>query len=446
VKTTTALALAVVMALPSLPAGDAAAQPARAPGEKAKARVAADVPAGKPASKATVTEAPLVYTGATVHTGTGEVITDATVIVAQGKIQQIGKSVAAPAGAQTLSAKGLVITPGLVDALTSVGLVEVDLEEETHDDRQAGGDPIRAGFRAADGYNPASTVIPVTRAEGLTSVGVIPHGGLISGQSAWADLDGATAAEALAATTLALHVHLGGYADGGHATAILRVREAFDDARTFQKNRGAWERNQSRRFAPSRLDLEALAGALDGKLPVVFHVDRAADILSALAVARELKLRPVIAGGAEAWKVAPELAAGKVPVIVYPLGQPSSFDALGAREDGAAKLFAAGVPVAIASGETHNARKLRQVAGNAVRSGLPHDAAIAAITRVPAEALGMGARYGTLAAGKTANLVVWSGDPLELSTRVVDVVIRGRRVSLRSRQTALFEKYRTLSR
>jgi imidazolonepropionase-like amidohydrolase len=372
------------------------------------------------------------------------VITDATVVVAQGKIAAVGKAATAPPGAQTVNAKGMVITPGLVNAYTAVGLVEVELEEATHDDAEAGSDPIRAGFRAADGYNPASMVIGVTRAEGVTSVGVVPSGGLISGQSAWADLDGATAAEAIAAAPLALHVRLGA-GHGGHATAILRVREAFDDARFFQKNRAAWERNQTRRFAPSRLDLEALAVALDGKLPVVFHVDRAADILSALAVARELKLRPVIAGGAEAWKVARELAAAKVPVIVFPFQQPSSFDALGAREDCAAKLFAAGVPVAIATGgETPNARKLRQEAGNAVRSGLPHDAAIAAITSAPAEALGMGARYGTLAPGKTANLVVWSADPLEISTRVVEVVIRGRKVSLRNRQTALFEKYRTL--
>jgi imidazolonepropionase-like amidohydrolase len=285
----------------------------------------------------------------------------------------------------------------------------------------------------------------VTRAEGLTSVGVVPQGGLFSGISAWADLDGATAEGALAAPTLALHVHLG-VGEGGHANALLRVREAFDDARTFQKNRAAWEKNQLRRLAPSRLDVEALALALDGKLPVVFHVDRAADILSALAVARELKLRPVIAGGAEAWKVAADLAAAKVPVLVHPLEQPRSFDTLGAREDNASLLHAAGVTVGISTGDTHNARKLRQVAGNAVRSGLPHEAALAAITRVPAEALGLGARYGTLAPGKVANLAVWSGDPLELSTRVVDLVIRGKRVSLRSRQTALLEKYRTLAR
>ncbi|APR84599.1 Amidohydrolase family protein [Minicystis rosea] len=428
-----ALGLAALLALSS---GDASAQKRPAP-----------APAKAKANPAVAESAPLVYAAATVHTGTGEVITDATIVVSQGKIQAIGKGAAAPANAQTITARGMIITPGLVDALTSVGLIEVGLEDSTRDDHQSGSDLLRAGFRASDGYNPASSVIGVTRAEGLTSVGVIPTGGLIAGQSAWADLDGATAAEAIAAAPLALHVHLdAGSAGDGHATALLRVREAFDDARFFQKNRPAYERNQTRRFAPSRLDLEALTAALDGKLPVVFHVDRAAEILAVLGIAREYKLRPVIAGGAEAWKAARELAAAKVPVIVYPLQNPSSFDSIGAREDNAARLAAAGVMVGISTGDTHNARKLRQVAGNAVRGGLAHEAAIAAITRVPAEALGLGTRYGTLAPGKVANLVVWSGDPLELSTRVVDVVIRGQRVSLRNRQTALFEKYRVLAR
>lgn len=421
------------------PAPAAKAAGARSPGKAALAAV-------KPEEASPA----IAYAGATVHLGDGEVIESATVVIADGKIQQIGKSLAAPAGATLLPAKGMVITPGLVDALTSIGLVEVDLEGSTRSDEQrATTDVDHAGFRAADAYNPASVVIAVARSEGLTSAGVIPSGGLISGQSAWVDLDGATAADAVAAAPLALHVHLDGDApgeDAGLGTAILKVREAFDDARTFQKSRAAWERNQMRRFAPSRLDLEALAGALDEKLPVVFHVDRAADILAALSIAKEFKLRPVIAGGAEAWKVAATLAAAKVPVLVFPLQQPSSFDALGAREDNAALLDKAGVAVGMSTGETHNARKLRQVAGNAVRSGLPHEAALAAITRVPAEALGMGARYGTLAAGKSANLVVWSGDPLEIGTQVLDVVIRGRRIPLKSRQSALLEKYRRLPR
>jgi imidazolonepropionase-like amidohydrolase len=430
-----AISMAPAVAEPQ-PANPPAAKPAAALGPR-------------PGAKETVGPT-LAYAGATVFTGTGEPITNATVVIAGGKIQQIGKDVAAPAGAQVMPANGMVITPGLVDAITSVGLVEVDLEGATRDDSlKATDDRIRAGFRTADGYNPASSVIGITRAGGITSVGVIPVGGLISGQSSWVDLAGQTAADAIAAAPLALHVSLGAHAAGanaGHATAILRVREAFDDARTFTKNRGAWERNQSRSFAPSRLDLESLAGVLDGKLPVIFHVDRAADILAALNVAKEFKLRAVIAGGAEAWKVAPTLAAAKVPVIVFPLMQPGSFDALGAREDNAALLHAAGVPVAISSGDTHNARKLRQVAGNAVRSGLPREAAIAALTRVPAETLGMGARYGTLAPGKVANLVVWSGDPLELSSQATEVVIRGQKVELKNRQSALLEKYRRSGR
>ncbi|MEP7125358.1 MAG: amidohydrolase family protein [Byssovorax sp.] len=428
------------------------AEPARAQPRKPVA-VAKPAVVLKPAKAAAKEEAgPVVaYAGATVHLGNGEVIQDATVVIANGKITQLGKGLAAPGGATLLPAKGMVITPGLVDALTSIGLIEVDLESSTRSDHQlaVSNDSVHAGFRAADAYNPASTVIAVARSEGLTSAGVIPTGGLISGQSAWVDLDGATAEEAIAQAPLALHVHLDSDAAGdgaGHGTAILKVREAFDDARTFQKSKAAWERNQTRRFAPSRLDLEALASALDQKLPVVFHVDRAADILAVLNLAREFKLRPVIAGGAEAWKVAPQLAAAKVPVFLFPLQQPSSFDALGAREDNAALLDKAGVAVGISTGETHNARKLRQEAGNAVRSGLPYEAALAAITRVPAEALGLGARYGTLAVGKTANLVVWSGDPLEIGTQVLDLVIRGHRLPLRSRQTALLDRYRRLPR
>lgn len=438
------LALVVACAAAWVIAGTTSTSDAQ-PAGPARARAATE-PAKVPASQVV-----LAVIGATIHTGAGEVIEGGTVIVEGGSIKQIGKGLAAPAGADVIDAKGMIVTPGFVDPLTSIGLVEVSLEKSTRDDSRGGDekqDKIRAGFRASDGYNPASSVIPVTRAEGVTSAGVVPRGGLISGQSLWADLDGAEASSVIAKAPLAIHVHLEADAGGeaGHAAAILRVREAFDDARAFSRSRAAWERNQSRPFAASRLDLEALTSALDGKVPVVFHVERAAEILTTLTLAKELGLRPVIAGGAEAWKVAKALAASKTPVILMPLNEdPGSFDTIGARPDNAALLHKAGVPIAISTGDTHNARKLRQVAGNAVRVGLPHEAAIAAVTRGPAEALGMDARYGALAAGKTANLVVWSGDPFEPSTRVRAVIIRGRRVSLRTRQTELLERYRKLS-
>lgn len=422
-------------------AAGAASAPKAAPAKNGnKGEAAAPRGAGKTVPAADT----VAIVGATIHVGDGTVIEGGTLVISEGRIAQIGKDVRPGDRARVIDAIGAVVTPGLTDPLTSIGLVEIDLEGSTHDDHQGGDDLVRAGFRAADGYNPASSVVAITRAEGVTAAGVVPTGGLVSGQSAWADLDGATAADALAKAPLAIHVRLDSDPKGGgHATAILRVREAFDDARAFAKRRDAWERNQSRPFAASRLDLEALGLSLRGKVPVVFHVDRASAILAALGVARDFELRAVIAGGAEAWKVAEPLAAAKVPVLVMPLvGEPRSLSSIGARADNAARLHAAGVLVALSTGETHNARKLRQVAGNAVRAGLPYEAAIAAITRAPAEALGMGDRYGTLSPGKVANVVVWSGDPLELSTAPLRVFVRGREVSLRTRQTALFEKYR----
>lgn len=420
-----------------------AASSALGPGAAAQPAPPRPPAAATAATKPPAAQKVVAIVNALVHTGTGEILEDASVIIAGNTIREVGRGIAAPAGAEVIAVKGSVVTPGLVDPLTSMGLVEISLEDATRDDEQGGDDLIRAGFRASDGYNPASSVISITRAEGITSAGVVPVGGLITGQSAWVDLTGATAAEAIVQAPLAIHVDLGPQKSGGHATAILRVREAFDDARTFARTRAAWERNQSRRFAPSRLDLEALALATAGRVPVVFHVNRAADILTALGVAKEMGLRAIIAGGAEAWKVKDALAAGKTPVIVLPLdADPDSFDTIAARADNAAILHAAGVPLAISTGSTHHARKLRQVAGNAVRAGLPHAAAISALTRGPAEAFGMSARYGTLAKGLTANVVVWSGDPLEVSSRPVHVLIRGQAASLRTRQTELFERYR----
>lgn len=407
----------------------------------------APVPA-KPADTTPITAAPLAITGGRVFTGTGEVLDDATILIEKGRIQKVGKGLAVPAGVTTIDAKGSIVTPGFVDAITSIGIVEISLEDDTHTDDRGGDDPIRAAFRAADGYNPASILIGIARSQGITSVGAVPRGGLFSGQSAWADLNGVTPEETIAQNALALHVHLDESADGNHggfAGALLRVREAFDDARTFQKNRASWERNQSRPFAASRLDLEAITNALAGKLTVVFHVHRAADILGTIQLAKEFNLRPIIAGGEEGWKVAKQIAAAKIPVLVDPISPgPTSFDTLGTREDNAALLHAAGVSVVITTSETHNARKLRQLAGNAVRAGLPHEAAIAAITRAPAEAFGMAKDYGTITSGKIANVVVWSGDPLETTSYPTNVIIRGQRVDLANRQTALFNRYRKL--
>jgi imidazolonepropionase-like amidohydrolase len=401
-------------------------------------RASAQTPAGRFAIR-----------GATLWNPEGPPLEPANIEMDRGVFTRVEAGGGGGAGSPTFDAKGMVATAGFVDLLTSVGLVEIDLERSARDDTHEVKDPIRAAFSAADGYNAASSVIPVTRAAGITSVGVVPHGGLVSGQSAWADLDGETPDDAIALRQLALHVFIDdAWAEGAEAsigTSLLRLRELIEDARAFKQNAGAFERRQLRRLSASRLDLKAVGLALDRKLSVVFHVDRASDILAVLRLVKENKLRAIIASGAEAWKVGKQIAAEKLPVVVYPLDNlPRSFAALGARDENATLLHMAGVSVVLSTGETHNARKLRQVAGNAVRAGLPREAALDAVTRAAARAVGLDARYGTVQAGKVANLVLWSGDPFELSTRAVAVVIRGRMVPLRTRQTALFERYKVL--
>ena len=175
---------------------------------------------------------------------------------------------------------------------------------------------------------------------------------------------------------------------------------------------------------------------------VIFAVNRASDILQVLAFAEEMGVQAVIAGGAEAWMVAAEIAAAKVPVLLNPFENlPSSFDALGARLDNAALLQAAGIDIAMAGSGSHNARKLRQMAGNAVANGLPYEAALASLTAIPAKIFGVEDFQGRIVADRPANLVLWSGDPLEVTTVAEQVIINGHKVPMRSRQTDLRDRY-----
>jgi imidazolonepropionase-like amidohydrolase len=220
----------------------------------------------------------------------------------------------------------------------------------------------------------------------------------------------------------------------------------LNDARELPRRRADVERGQSRPLAAPVPDLEALQPVLAGTLPLVLLADRQSDILAAVDLAAEYSLRLIIGGGAEAWRVADRLAAARVPVVLAPLTNIPSYDALGARYDNAARLHQAGVRIAFitAADATHNARLVKQDAGNAVSYGLPWDAALRAVTLTPAEIYGLGATYGSLEPGKVANVVVWSGDPFEFATAVEHVFIRGRAIPLASRQTELLERYRTL--
>ena len=252
------------------------------------------------------------------------------------------------------------------------------------------------------------------------------------------------------------HVGFGGVvmerlctAFGARGGMTLRLRELFDDARQYEKRRAEFEQNRMRRVAASRLDLEALLPALQpgGALPFVVEVHRASDILAVLRFAKEQGVRVILSGCEEGWQVAREIAAAKVPVIVSALDNlPEDFDGVGARLDNAALLVAAGVSVAISTRlvEPHNARTLRFEVGNAVAHGLPWESGIAAVTKIPATIFGLNDR-GTLEPGKAANVVVWTGDPFETSTRVRALIVRGKEIPLVSRQTLLRERYRDVS-
>lgn len=363
-----------------------------------------------------------------------------TLVLRDGRVAAAGADVQPPAGCEEVPLDGRVVTPGLVDAASYVGLVEIDLEPSTADKDAGGDDPVRAAFRAADGYNPRSTLIPVARAGGVTSALIAPAGGLVAGQAAWVDLAGSSQDEAVVQAPAAIVAAI----DGPAGYPLRRLRELLEDARLFVTRREAWEKGQSRRFPWSRADLEALRPLIEREVPLLVKADRASDIEALLRFAAEEKIHLVVSGGAEAHLLAPQLAAAGVPVILDPRAYgPGGFDRIHGRSDNAARLHAAGVTIAISTFSAHGLRKLPQLAGNAVRDGLPWPAALDAITAAPARIFGIADR-GTLAPGAAANVVVWSGDPLEIGSAVEQVWISGRRFAPRSRQTELFERYRTL--
>ena len=391
--------------------------------------------------------------GGTVHTEPGKLIENATVVIRNGVITAVGTDAAVPAGATTIDATGKVVTAGFIEASSRVGLVEVDAVGGTQDGRFASGagsaDAVHAAYRAVDGYNSTSVAIPIARAGGVTSTIAAPSGGAVSGASGWFSLADGSTADVTVVERAAMFVSLGeraaGSAEGSRGQAIEQLRELLDDAKQYAKRRANYERNQTRDMAAGRLDLEALQDVLRGRLPLVVRADRSSDILAALDIAADFKLALIIEGGVEAHLVADELAAAKVPVILDPTANlPSSFDQIHVRDDAATILAEAGVAVAISTvGSASNVRMLRQLAGIAVANGLSFDDALAAVTTVPAAMFGATDR-GRIVKGAIADLVVWSGDPLELSSRAEHVIIGGVPQTTRTRQTLLLERYRRL--
>jgi imidazolonepropionase-like amidohydrolase len=394
----------------------------------------------------------IAMTNARILTGTGTTIDRGTLIVSAGKITAVGAGVAAPAGAKILDGTNKIITPGFIESNTNLGIVEIPLSAEGTADQNNTDQGIGAAFNVVDAFNPRSTAIAVTRVEGVTRALVVPGatGNIFLGQAAVFDLAGSHVPDSVTRGPAAMVAALGeagaAVAGGSRATAMLRLREALQDAADLMRNRALWVAAQRRPYARGRLDLEALRPVLAGEMPLALIANRASDILAAIRLGDEFKLRVVIVGAAEGWMVADELARRKIAVVVKPLTDIPSFEAIGATLENAGRLQKAGVPLALSSFETHRAGTLRQEAGNAISYGLDRDAALQAVTSSPARVWGVAGRTGSLEVGKDADVVVWSGDPFELTTAAEHVFIRGREMPRQTRQTELLKKYRTIGR
>ncbi|HEY3279256.1 MAG TPA: amidohydrolase family protein [Gemmatimonadales bacterium] len=389
----------------------------------------------------------IAITGGTVYPVSGPKIENATVLIQGNRIAAVGANVAVPAGATRIDAAGKWVTPGLIESGGNLGLTEINAVQGTNEAFQRTSE-VAASFNVAEGINPASALFPVTRIEGITTAFTWPQGQLIAGQGVMIDLDGATVEAMVVKSPTAILATLSEQSKdeggGSRAGAAARLRRVFTDALEYSRRRADYNRAQMQPLAAGPADLDALMPVLRGQLPLVVIANRRSDIETALRIAREYKLRLVLAGAEEGWQIADKIAAAGVPVLVQPLDNIPSYDALGVRYENAGLLAKAGVKVVLLENDTHNARNLRQQAGNAVAYGMTWDQALRAVTLAPAEVFGVADRYGSLEAGKVANVVVWTGDPFEFSTGVEHVFIRGNEIPLRSRQTELFERYKTL--
>jgi hypothetical protein len=383
-----------------------------------------------------------IIRGATVHTASIKgTLKNTDVVVRGGVIVAIGSDAGA-SNATVIDAKGKELTPGLFGGLTDVGLEEIAEESQTVDSTLNQKSPAwnqqwRPELDVSVAYNPRSFVVPVTRVEGVTWTVLAPNAGdsIIGGQGSAVSLDGRYDAALPGSHSLFIQMGSEGakVAGGTRAAEYMLLEQAIHEAHAQGP------------VGPGSLLHAAGREALNRYLMggrVVFQVDRAADIRAVVAFSERNGIKAVILGGDEAWLVAKDLAKANVPVILNPLNDlPLDFDRLGSTLENAARLQRAGVRIAFSSGDTPQARLTRQLAGNAVAHGLPWESALAAITSAPADIFGLGATHGRIAVGQAADLVLWSGDPLEVSTLAEQVWIGGRSIDMKSRQTELRDRY-----
>lgn len=377
----------------------------------------------------------IAITNATVHTMTEQgTLTNATVVIDDGVIKAINPS---NVSADTvIDGAGKVLTPGLIGALNQLGLVEVGAVSRTRDSSEKKADIT---FDVSSAFNPKSSVIPYTRKGGITTSIIAPHGGddMFKGQAFYADLSGDF--DSIVASNTATIVSLGAKSRGSRATNIEKLREKLSDAKEKLAKKDDKKSDKKSDKKPKASE-KAINRILEGTQPLVAYADRATDILALIKIKKEFGINLVIAGAGDAVRVADQLAEADVPVVIGAINNLPSFDALNRDLTSAAKLFDAGVKVSYAvSGDTHNLYMLRFDAGISVANGVSKDNALAAVTSNIADTFNIDA--GRIAVGKRADLVLWSNDPFELSTRVERMWIEGEETSTSSRQDALRDRY-----
>ncbi|WP_223670753.1 amidohydrolase family protein [Kangiella shandongensis] len=372
---------------------------------------------------------------------------NADILIEDGLIRNIGEDLSA-AGATTINGEGRVVTAGIFALANQIGLVEIGAIEGTNDAaNQLEG--LGASFRVDDVFNPKSTLVPMNRAGGVTRTLITPYNGLslFAGYAAIMDMTGDY--ESLILSDVGIFATYGEYAagltGGSRASALHELESAFNQGKEFLNNPEAIKSGQYRDLDYSLGDLEAIGRLLEGEIPLVISVNRANDILTIIEFSQKHQIKLVLSGVAEGWKVSEQIAEAGVPVMVNPMDNiPSSFESLGKRYDNAALLSKAGVDVMF-KGSSHNADNVRQAAGNAVAYGMPYEKALAAMTSIPARVFGGASNYGKLMPGFKAELVVWSGDPFEVTTYPEAVIIDGKQQSLMTRSTRLEQRYKDIS-
>jgi imidazolonepropionase-like amidohydrolase len=403
--------------------------------------------------------ATIAITGGTVATvGAAGTIQNGTVIVRDGRIAAVGQGIAIPPGATVIDATGKYVTPGLIAGMSTLGIVEVEGVRQTND-ASARDTPFSAAIDVSPAINPASPPLAIQRLGGVTRAVIGPEisAEIFAGQGAIISLADGT--DTLMRPRAFQFVELGEdgarAAGGSRPAAWLDLKNGLAEAQRFARAPAAFDSGRDKDSLVKRLDAEALVPVVEGRMPLVVHAERASDITQVLGLKQRFpNIRLILIGAREGWLVADKIAAAKVPVITLSLFDlPDSFETLASTRSNVGRLAAAGVTVGLGvfGGDSGaQARNLPYFAGNTVAQaavpggvGLTRAQALATITRAPAEIFGL-TDLGSLEAGKRGDVVIWDGDPLELTSAPIAIFIDGVAQPMVSRQTLLRDRYKNL--